>query len=270
MAVQGLAFVAVCVAVAAANPVIIVACGGGFGACTSAAEVTQMRAVLQGLDVEIVRLDWGGTKFEPAWQLAQQTVAKVKTTPDRKVLFAGRSAGGWLAAYSGARPRSNATAIDGSISLYGPLDLPTLWQNGQWGKLNSPRGPLLFMMPWGIPGCTNCNMSFPEGDSWFWNVNDEKDPKNHPKMADLNIAGPFHFLTSASSPFFVTQGSEDGIIGQYKGLSQSRRAFTKLGGRRQDQLVDCPGLPHGYGFDEPCIRAALRNWICATLRIQPC
>jgi len=126
------------------------------------------------------------------------------------------------------------------------------------------------MMPWGIEGCTNCNMSFPEGDAWYWNTSDEKEARNHEKMRDLSLAGPFHFLHSQSPPLFLTQGSEDGIIGQYKGVSQTRRTYLKLGSRQQDTLLDCPTLPHGYGFDDACTRTALRNWICATLRIQPC
>jgi acetyl esterase/lipase len=248
-------------------PVIVVACGNAFGPCTSEDEVTQMAQVVAGLGIPIVRHDWGGTKWPQARMQAWNHLRQIGC---RRIIFAGRSAGAWVAAISAADAPADVPAVAGVVSFYGPLDTPTLWQRDQWGKTNSPRGPIKYMMPWGLPGCTNCNDPFPAGDAWYWNVNDENDPTNDPHMVEAAGASPYHYLDNTSPPLFLTQGSEDGIIGQYGGVSQARRMWRKLGGRTQDQLVECSGYPHGYGFNAPCTRTALRQWICDTLGLQGC
>jgi hypothetical protein len=250
------------------KPLIIAACGNAFGACSSGDDAKQMANVVAGLGVQVVAYNWGGSKWQPQYNAALKKVEQLSCGGKRKIMFSGRSAGGWLAAIVGTRSTSAANRVAGFISYYGPLDLPTLWQKDQWGKQNSPRGPIKYMMPWGLPGCTDCSDPFPQGDAWTWNVDDENDPSNHPKMTEAALASPYHYFNESSPPMFATQGTEDGIIGQYGGISQAERMYRKLGGRAQDRYVKCQGVAHGYAFNAGCAKAQLRQWICSTLGLS--
>jgi len=248
------------------------ACGAAWGHCSSDDPAAQMRNVVAGLDVLVSGITWGGTKYPAAIDTGLKDFEIVANNhPQSKIFFAGQSAGAWLAAIVAVTPQNKlAQRLAGAISFYGPLDLPTLWQREQWGKINSPRGPIIYAMPgpspFGqLPGCDNCNDAYPAGDAWFWNVTNESDTKNDPHMTACSLASPYHYFTPDSPAMFITQGSEDGIIGQYHGVSQARRMYNKLHGRPQDFVLECPGLAHGYRFDSSCTESGLRAWINATL-----
>jgi len=246
----------------AGHHVIIVACGNAWGPCESASPSNQMRQVTKGLNIEVVPVTWGGVKWEKAYAEGHRVVKKVseRIGPTGKIMYAGQSAGAWLSSIVPTREEKKKYNFVGFISLYGPLDLPTLWQKNQWGKINSPRGPILYVMPWGIPGCDNCNDPFPEGDSWFWNTTNPEDPKNNARMKQANLASPYHYFKKDSPAFFAAQGLQDGIIGQYQGVTQARRMIDKLN-RTEDVLVECPTLAHGFPFTHPCVRDKLRDFI---------
>ena len=165
---------------------------------------------------------------------------------------------------------SRGLSIAGVVSFYGPLDLSTLWQRDQLGKTTSPRGPLKFFMPWDLKGFTNCSDSFPAGGAWYYNVDDENDPRNDSHMLQLSEASPTYYANSSSSPHFLSQRAEDGMIGQYKSLSQASRMYTELGQRAKDRLIECPGRPDGYGFNDVCTVKVLRLWRCRTLQLSKC
>ena len=96
-------------------------------------------------------------------------------------------------------------------------------------------------------------------------MNDASDPKTDRHIKDLISEDPYSHVTAATPPFFMTQGTEDGIIGAYHGISQAERMFHRLGDRAQDQLLICPGYEHGFAFDAPCTITALRSWFVKTL-----
>jgi len=247
--------------------VIIVACGNAWGPCSSENPSKQMERVIAGLAIKVVGITWGGVKWEQAFTEGMAALQSVSRAigPTGKIIFAGQSAGSWLSSIVAIKSHSSQMA--GFISFYGPLDLPTLWQKNEWGKINSPRGPILYVMPWGIPGCDNCNDPFPRGDSWFWNISNPNDPRNEKHMIDANEASPYKFFNDASPAMYVTQGLEDGIIGQYRGVSQARRMYNKLNGRSQDVLIECPNYAHGYEFTSPCTSSSLRRFICTSFSL---
>eukprot|EP01121_Diplochlamys_sp_Union-15-3_P018657 TRINITY_DN6847_c0_g1_i2.p1 TRINITY_DN6847_c0_g1~~TRINITY_DN6847_c0_g1_i2.p1 ORF type:complete len:282 (-),score=25.76 TRINITY_DN6847_c0_g1_i2:22-867(-) len=253
--------------------IIIVACGNAFGPCESKEPVLDMEKVVEGLGFSVVGVNWGGEKYTKELENAIAEFERVaQKHPNARILYAGQSAGSWLAAMVALFPNNSMRhRINGVISFYGPLDLPTLWQRDQWGKINSPRGPILYMMPYPspfgeVPGCDDCNDLFPQGDNWFWNVTNPIDPKNDIHMIACNIASPYNYFDIQSPPIFFSQGLEDGIIGQYLGISQARRMYSKLGGRLTDYLQECPTYPHGYPYSSPCTAEPLRKWIISTLK----
>jgi len=240
--------------------VIIFACGAAFQHCTNQSAANQMKQVVSGLPVTVVNLEWGGVKWEQAFnegvRIAQQTRQRIG--PNGKLIFSGQSAGAWLAAMVGTRTQF----VDAIVSFYAPLDLPTLWQKNQWGKQMSARGPIMFMMPWGV-SCPSNNpfCTYPAGDTWFWNTTNPNDPKNEAHMVQANNASPYSTFVSTSPPLYGAQGLEDGVIGQHNGVTQARRMINKLGNRRVDVLVECPGYAHAFSFNSPCTSNSLRNFI---------
>ncbi len=73
-----------------------------------------------------------GVKWNYSLATGMKYLHEVKCSAIRPVIFAGQSAGAWLASLVGVLfPH----AVDGIISLYGPLDIPTLWQKDEWGKV---------------------------------------------------------------------------------------------------------------------------------------
>jgi len=249
------------------TPAIIVACGNAFGPCTSNGPVQQLQAVVKGLpSIEFYPVTWGGVKWNYSLATGVKYLEKVKCSATKPVLYAGQSAGAWLASLIGVLAPN---AVDGIISFYGPLDLPTLWQKDEWGKTNSPRGPILYAFPWGYPGCDNCNDPFPQGDSWFWNTTNEQDPRNYPLLNQAMVASAYHYFNASTPPTFATQGLDDGIIGQYGGVTQARRMLYKYGALRAgDYLQEIPGYAHGYQFNDPATTQVLRNWIIQTLKLK--
>jgi acetyl esterase/lipase len=240
-------------------PLVIVTCGNAFGRCSSAPEVGLMQAALAGFRVQVVAHNYAGGKY-PAPREAMVSTLRSAQCGNRPIFVAGRSAGAWTAAIGGLVAQEQGLEVAGIVSYFGPLDLATLWQRGEWGKVNSPRGPINLLMPWGFPGCDNCNLIFPKGDAFYFDVNNDNDPRNNPLMMQALAASPIHYVNPNSPPLFLTQGTNDGIIGQYDGESQAERLYLRAGARPQDSLVICPGYAHGYNYAEPCTTAALRAW----------
>jgi hypothetical protein len=250
------AFLLISLSQSLADTAIVLVCGNAFGSCDSDGLVSEMSDVLQDDSVTLIPVTWGGVKWDTSLSSPNSqkvlepvlsAIQKARDQGARKVLVAGESAGAWAAALAGL-----IVPVDGIVSFYGPLDLPTLWQRSEWGKINSPRGPILLLMPWGYPGCDNCNNPFPTGDGpdYYYDVNNPNDPNNSPLMLQLLKASPYYYFSTSSPPVFATQGGQDGIVGRYNGESQADHFVSKVGVRLQDQVVLCPPLAHGYPFDE--------------------
>jgi hypothetical protein len=87
-------------------------------------------------------------------------------------------------------------------------------------------------------------------------------------MIAASAGSPYTYFTNESVPIFASQGLQDGIIGQYGGVTQARRMIEKNGHRTQDMLVECPAYAHGYPFTSSCTSKALRQWLCGVFGLQ--
>jgi hypothetical protein len=246
------------------TPLVIVTCGNAFASCSSEDEVGLMEAALHGISVQVVAHNYAGGKYPAPVNAMIQTLRSAQCG-NRPIILAGRSAGGWAAAMGGLIGANDGLNVAGIVSYFGPMDLATLWQQNEWGARTSPRGPINLLMPWGFPGCDNCNNPFPQGNAFYYNVNDPNDPENSPYMIQALHASPIYYLNAESPPMFLTQGTDDGIVGQYRGQPQASRMYYAAGARPEDKLVICFGFAHGYNYANKCDTVDFREWFVQTI-----